>query len=479
MRRIAALTAGMAALAAAGFAAAQPAGKLAASDAPFVAFEQPVLAFTHVVLLDGTGGPAQRDMTIVVSDGRIAAVGPAATTAPPPGAVVVDGAGKTILPGFVLMHEHLFYPNSKGGYGDYPEAFTRLYLASGETTIRTAGSLNPYADLAVARAIRAGRQVGPDVDVSGPYIEGEPKAVARMPAVTGPPTVAKLVDYWTGEGATSWKVYEHISRADLRATVAAAHAHGLKVTGHICSVTYQEAIDAGIDNLEHTFQEASDFVAGKKPDVCPPWPVRLQSLIALDPDGPEAGRLIKSLVDHKVALTSTYAIDETLMAGKPMASAETLAPLSPALRAAYTAAWTQNQKGGLAKLLAAFMPKMARMEHRFVAEGGLLMAGSDPTGFGGVVPGTSAQHQFRMMIEEGFTAPEAIRIMSLNGAVFLGRDKEVGTVALGKRADLVLIDGDLSKTTDAIDHVSTVFKAGVGYDSGAIKAAYAGKVGID
>jgi enamidase len=450
---------------------------LVASDQGFVSHAQPSIAITHATLIDGSGAPPAKDMTVLFAAGRITAVGPSASTHVPKGVAVIDGAGKTVVPGFVLMHEHLFYPIGKGRYGTYPEQFTRLYLASGATTIRTAGSLDPYADLAVARAIKSGKQIGPDMDVTGPYIEDHPQ-LDRMPSVHGPDKVRELVNYWADEGVTSFKVYEHVSRADLRAAIEAAHARGLKVTGHICSITYEEAIAAGIDNLEHSFMEPSDFVPGRKPEECPSWEMRADSLMALDPQGPEIQRLIKLLVDHKVALTSTLPVTEVLMRGhRP--SDEALAPLSPGLRSSFDAMWTRLQPSQMVNVMTAFVPKLLQFERAFVAAGGLLMAGSDPTSFGGTVPGTTAQRQLHMMLEGGFQLPQSIRIMSLNAAIYLGRDQEIGSVVVGKRADLVLLNGDLSADANAIDHVDSVFKNGVGYDSAAIKKALAGTVGID
>lgn len=450
---------------------------LGSSDQAFVLHQEPSIAITHVNVIDGTGALARSDMTVRIAGGRIVAVAPSGTMQVPAGVTVIDGTGKTVLPGFVLMHEHMFYPTSKGRYGTYPEQFSRLYLASGATTIRTAGTLDPYADLAVARAIASGKQIGPDMDVTGPYIEGEPK-LGRMPSVKGPDKVRELVNYWADEGATSFKVYEHISRAELRAAIAAAHARGLKVTGHICSITYEEAIDAGIDNLEHSFMEPSDFVSGKKPEECPSWEVRAISLMALEPQGPEMQRLIKRLVDGKVALTSTLPVTEVLIRGR-RPSDEALAPLSPGLRENFEVLWKQLQPSHMTGIMTGFVPKLVQFERAFVAAGGLLMAGSDPTSFGGTVPGTTAQRQLHMMLEGGFQLPEVIRIMSLNAAIYLGRDNEVGSVVVGKRADLVLLNGDLSADANAIDRVGVVFKNGVGYDPAAIKKSLAGKVGID
>ncbi len=138
-------------------------------DAAFVAHKAPVLLFDRVQLVDGTGGPPQRDMAVLVRDGRIAAVGRSGRVRAPAGATVIDGRGKTLLPGFVMVHEHMFYPAPKSGeYSEYPYSFSRLYLAGGTTTMRTAGSMAPYGDINVARAIARGEQIGPDIDATGP-----------------------------------------------------------------------------------------------------------------------------------------------------------------------------------------------------------------------------------------------------------------------------------------------------------------------
>ena len=127
----------------------------APADAAFLAVSEPSLAFTHVTVIDGTGAPPRPDMTVLVQGGKVTAVGPALPS--PADAKVIDGTGKTLIPGLVLMHEHMFYPSPKGGeYEEYPYSFSRLYLAGGVTTLRTAGSMAPYGDINTARAIAKG-----------------------------------------------------------------------------------------------------------------------------------------------------------------------------------------------------------------------------------------------------------------------------------------------------------------------------------
>src|SRR5262249_6355543 len=107
-----------------------------------------------------------------------------------------------------------------------------------------------------------------------------------------------------------------------------------------------------------------------------------------------------------------------------------------------------------------------------------LMAGCDPTGDSHTIAGLGDQRNIELLVEAGFTIPQVIRIASLNGAIYLGRDRDVGSVEIGKRADLVLLDGDLARDVSVIQRQERVSKAGVGYDSQAIYASLAGQVGL-
>jgi enamidase len=455
---------------------APPAPQFAPADQAFVAYPGGDIVIEHVQLVDGTGAPPRQDVSVLVRGGRIAAVG---QVSPPAGAMVIDGRGKTLLPGFVMVHEHFFYPSPKGGeYEEYPYSFSRLYLAGGTTTLRTGGSLAPYADINTARAIAEGRQPGPDMDASGPYLEGPRLLTAKMARLKDPADAARTVDFWAGAGATSFKAYNYITRAELKAAIDAAHRHGLKLTGHLCSVTYDEASAMGIDNLEHSFAVATDFVKTKKPDECPAQSATFAALAALDPDGPEIGALMKKLIDRHVALTSTLTVFETFTPGRPKAPESALALLTPPLRQSYELRWDLIRVSPQAALWSAFLPKLMRMERRFVAMGGTLLAGTDPTGYGGVVPGWSGRRQVQLLVEAGFRFPQALKIASLNGARYLGRDREVGSIEAGKRADLLLVDGDPVRDPAALDRMPIVFKAGIGYRTQAIFDALKGSVGL-
>ena len=458
-------------------AAQAPAPTLTGPDAKFLAYGQPVIAFTHVQLVDGTGAPARADQTVIVKDGRIAAVGPAASTAVPQGAEVIDGAGKTLLPGFVMMHEHMFYPMGKANYTEMLSTFPRLYLAGGTTTMRTAGSMAPYADLNLREAITAGTVLGPDLDVTGPYLNGKGLPILKVHGLTGPKDATRTVDYWAAEGVTSFKGYMHLTRAELRAAIAAAHRHGIKITAHLCSITHREAAEMGIDNLEHAFAVATDFVPGKKPDVCPDQNLTAQTLAGLDLDSPAVKDLIQLLVRRRVALTSTLTVFETLAPGRPMAPEGARELLIPQIRTQYESTWAAVQKNAASPWAKALKNEM-RLERMFVEAGGYLMAGTDPTGYGGVVAGFASKREVELLVEAGFSFEQAVQIATLNGARFMGREREIGSVEVGKRADLILIDGDPVKDVMALERMPLVFKAGRGYRTDLIYAAMKGQVGL-
>ena len=442
--------------------------------ANFLKVQAPVVALVHARVIDGTGAPAREDQTIVIRDGNIAAIGDAASTAPPAGSTLVDLTGKSVLPGLVMLHEHLYYTTGPGVYGQLGVSFSRLYLAGGVTTMRTAGNVNGIMDINISRRIAAGELPGPDIDATAPYVNG-PSTFLQMHAVKSADQARAHVDYWANQGATSLKAYMQISRAALKAAIDDGHRRGMKMTGHLCSVTYGEAADLGIDNLEHGFFAATDFVADKQPDVCPGQARGQQTIAALDENGEPFKTLVRKLVDKHVALTSTLTVFETFTRGRPLPPG--LDVLTPQLKDSFQRAYDRAAQD-TQSVYAALFPKGMRLERAFVKAGGMLVAGTDPTGAGGVVPGYADQRQIELLVESGFTPLEAMSIGTLNGAKYLGRDARIGSIAPGKQADLVVVAGDPSKTIADIRRVDTVFKNGVGYDPEKLIASVKGSVGI-
>jgi enamidase len=444
------------------------------APASFIKFQAPVIALTHVRVIDGTGAPARPDQTIVIRDGTIAEIDGAATVAAPAGAAVVDLSGKSVIPGLVMMHEHLYYPTGPGVYGQLGASFSRLYLAGGVTTMRTGGNVNGIMDINLSRRIAAGELPGPDIDATAPYVNG-PSTFLQMHAVTTPDEARRHVAYWADQGATSLKAYMQISRAELRAAIDEGHRRGLKITGHLCSVTFGEAADLGIDDLEHGFFPATDFVADKQADVCPGQARGQQTIAALDENGAPFKALVRKLVDKHVALTSTLTVFETLTRGRPVPPG--LEVLTPQLAESFMRAYERAQRNEQSVYATLFSKEM-RLERAFARAGGVLIAGTDPTGSGGVVPGFADQRQIELLVEAGFPPVEAIRIATQNGAAFMGRGDRIGSLARGKQADLVVVAGDPSTTVADLRRVEIVFKNGAGYDPEKLVASVKGQVGI-
>ncbi|HYU97284.1 MAG TPA: amidohydrolase family protein, partial [Pyrinomonadaceae bacterium] len=347
---------------------------------------------------------------------------------------------------------------------------------------RTTGSVAPDSDLEVKKLIDAGRMIGPKMHITAPYLEGVGSFTPVMHTLSGPDDARRMVNFWADQGATSFKAYMNITRDELRAAVEAAHKRGLKVTGHLCSVGFREAAEIGIDNLEHGLLPDSEFVADKKPDVCPGAAVSA-SLLKLDLNSDAAKETIRILVAKNVAITSTLPVFE---AGAPLtqkgigaASAvlnpRVLSAMSVDARVRYL---TNRSRVTSESTTAALVRKSMDFERAFVAAGGLLIAGLDPTGNGGIVAGFGDLREVELLVEAGFTPAEAIKIASFNGAKFLGEDARIGSIAVGKQADLMVVKGNPVANINDIEKVEIVFKDGIGYDSEKLIQSVQGLVGI-
>jgi imidazolonepropionase-like amidohydrolase len=451
----------------------------------FVSIDAPLVALTHVRVIDGSGAAPSEDQTVLLESGKIREIGPAASLAVPQGSKVIDLSGQSVIPGLVGMHDHLFYPAASGRgpvpgapalYGEMGFSFPRLYLAGGVTTIRTAGSLEPYTDLALKKLIDSGQQPGPKIHVTGPYLEGEGSFTPQLHELSGPEEAEHLVNYWIDTGATSFKAYMHITRAELGAAIKAAHARGIKVTGHLCSVGFIEAAELGIDNLEHGIVVDQEFNPKKQLDACPANADDHPSIENLEISSEPVQSVIHKLVQKHVAITSTLVIFETFQPHRPPLQQRVLAALSLPSRADYLAVRTKIDETGPARV--DLLKKEMQFEHDFAKAGGILLSGEDPTGYGGVLAGFGDQRQVELLVEAGFTPVEAIHIATQNGADFLGEGDHIGTLKPGRQADLVVIQGDPSKNIADIEKVSIVFKDGIGFDPQTLISAVESAVGF-
>jgi imidazolonepropionase-like amidohydrolase len=450
----------------------------------FVTVDAPVVALTHVRVIDGTGAAGREDQTVVISKGKIESVSDGASANVPKDAKVLDLHGYSVIPGLVGMHDHLFYPMGNGIFGEMAFSFPRLYLAGGVTTIRTTGSLEPYTDLELKKQIDRGETPGPKVHVTGPYLEGVGTFAVQMHQLTGPDDAIKTVNFWLDQGVDNFKAYMFITPAELSAAVDAAHKRGAKVTGHLCSIGFREAAAIGIDDLEHGLLVDTEFYSWKKPGECPEKS-DYDFISKLDVQSGPLHDTILDLVQHHVAVTSTLPVFEMFVPGRPTIQQRVLdaltadarsAVLNNKVRAGDANAIRQRYHTDSSPWPAAFKKEM-EFEHAFAQAGGSLLAGLDPTGMGGVIAGFGDQREVELLVEAGFTPLEAIHIATANGAQFLGELDRIGTISPGKQADLVVVKGDPSKQIEDIEKVETVFKDGVGYDSSKLIESIRGIVG--
>ena len=451
----------------------------------FVKVDAPVVALTHVRVIDGTGAAARQDQTMILSKGKIESVGDAGPASVPKDAQILDLRGYSVIPGLVGMHDHLVYPMGDGIYGEMGFSFPRLYLAAGVTTIRTTGALEAYTDLEIKKQIDAGEMPGPKMHVTGPYLEGAGSWALQLHQLTGPEDATRTVNYWLDEGVDNFKAYMFITPAELSAAIAAAHKRGAKVTGHLCSIGFREAAALGIDDLEHGLLVDTEFFPWKKPGECPEKAEAPDFVSKLDMQSSPVHDMILDLVQHHVAVTSTLPVFEMSVPGRPTVQQRVLDALSPDARSEFLDNKVRSSDASRFRRVygsdtspwpAAFKKEM-EFERAFAKAGGLLLAGLDPTGMGGVIAGFGDQREVELLVEAGFTPLEAIHIATANGAQFLGEADRIGTIAAGKQADLVVIRGDPSQKIEDIEKVEIVFKDGIGYDSAKLIESVRGAVG--
>lgn len=444
---------------------------LAASTRGFLAVDTPIVALTHVTVIDGTGTPARSDQTILLRDGRIERVGASGAFAIPGTAKVLDLTGHTVIPGLVGLHEHTYL----GGI-DHPAPMLHsamLYLAAGVTTAMTAGSMLPYDELNVKRFVDRGELPGPRLYIGGPYLAGPRPIPGPFRIIESPEEATRVVNYWADEGATWFKILSGPT-AVVRAVVSAAHARGLKVSAHLCAVTFTEGAQLGIDVLQHGFITNSEYVPGKQADICPATNQKAQADV--DPNSPEVKESIRRIVAAGAAVVSTLGVYESFSLTRARLDTAELAMLAPSVRREVEETHASLPQSSFI-VPDRLLIKMMQWERAFVAAGGLLGAGCDPWGTG-FMPGYGDLRNYEMLIEAGFTPPQVVQIMTLNGARILGEQRRIGSIEPGKAADLVVVRGNLAADARAIRNTTLVFRDGYGFDATKLRNEVRGKLGV-
>ena len=426
----------------------------------FIAEDAAVIAFTNARVIDGTGGKAKEKQTVIIRDGRITQMGRSDKISIPKEAKAISLMGKSLLPGWVMTHEHLFYGTHPGEFSPTLHNFVvtqqsisypRLYLAAGVTSARTTGSIQPYSELQIKKQISAGTMVGPDFELTAPYIEGEagPAYLFMSPQETAK-QARDTVSYWADQGFTSFKNI-NLNHKQLDAVLKEANKRGLKVTSHPLPLTdYERAIDVGLGHIEHGFVTIDE------------------SGVGLPPGHPKVQGMMEYFIDHGVGITATLAIYDVKPTPEPV-----LDLLTDYSRKDYTAnRWALASKSMAKRIL----KTQQNLTTAFWQKGGHVTVGADPA-VQGMIAGYANLRAIELLVEGGIPNLEVIKMATLNGAFTIGIEKERGTIEIGKRADLLVMKGDPSADIKAIYNIETVFKNGIGYDPMALKESVKGAVG--
>ncbi|WP_370000181.1 amidohydrolase family protein [Winogradskyella sp.] len=420
---------------------------------PYIKYNKDLLAFTNATIVDGTGKALKQNQTLIIKNGIFKEMGNDADIKIPHNATTINLKGKTIIPGIVGMHNHLHIPR----FPDVGDVAAKLYLASGVTTIQTCGAASPYNELELSKRIKDAKQVGPEIIPSAPFITGQ----GGNPNMIIPRDTEHLKDtmkHWLDQGVKWFKVYRNTNPDDLKTIIEVAHNNQAKVRGHLCSITFEEATKLGIDAIEHGLNSTSDFRTNKDYGQCNGGREYMDDLII---DSPEVKRLQQLMIDNKVFLTSTVSIYEASIPNRAFADKRTIKAMSPFLQDQYKERRASFDKQMNDSIRNNRLKRIMQFEYQYYKMGGLLCAGVDAGRH--VLPGFGDQRNYELLIEAGFKTEEAIQIMTGNGAKALER-QDVGTIQVGKRADFVILNGNLEKDATVIKNVETVFKKGIGYN---------------
>jgi len=435
---------------------------------PYVSVSGPNVLLENALVFIGDGKLPLPNYSILISGEKISAIGPIGSITPPKHTHIINLKGYSILPGIVGLHNHTHMP----GVTLMKYTAPRLYLASGVTTIQTTGSANALGELELARLIDNGDVPGSTIFPTAPYITG-PDGNAVMDKPINEAEARTFVRKWAEKGVTWFKLYRHTNPEIAKVIIDEAHRLDLKVTGHLCSITFREAALIGINSIEHGFDAATDFVDNKPVGECVG---SRNSKINLDMNGQDLTELIQILVTEDVTITSTLAILESGFAHRPQAEARALKAMSPQNVKRYEVRQLRIKENASKTSTPSYWNRIIQFERQFVAAGGHLVAGAD-TGRH-ILPGFGDQRNLELLVESGFSVPQTIQIMTHNGAVTLGIGEDVGLLKIGYQADLIIVPGDLMSDPSSLKSAEIVFKKGIGYNPQILISDVEGKIGL-
>jgi imidazolonepropionase-like amidohydrolase len=403
----------------------------------FTAQTAPVTAIVGGRLIDGTGKPAIENSVVILQNGKITAAGPATSTTVPEGAQVVDAKGKSVLPGLWEMHSHF----EQVEWGP-------IYLATGVTTARDVGNEREFI-VAARDAIAAGKGIGPRLVMAG-VVDGSGPFSLGVIRVDTPEQARDQVQKYKAAGFQQIKIYSSVKPEILKIITAEAHRMGMAVTGHIpFGMNAIQGIEDGMDQINHVEYITPLMVDPKSKTI--------------DPDAPNVKKVINLLLEHHTVIDDTLALMEVILhpLDHPISGFEPgILKVAPELKEALETMGSPPAKADQSAAMFRAMEETVRLLHQ---AGVPIVAGTDQA-----VPGYSLDREIELYVQAGFTPMEAIQAATLVPARAMGMEKDSGTIEVGKRADVILVDGNPLQNISDIRKVSTVFAAGKMYQPAAL-----------
>jgi imidazolonepropionase-like amidohydrolase len=406
------------------------------------------VAFLGATLIDATGAAPVRDSAVVVENGRILAAGPRSSTTVPAAARRVDVSGKTILPGLWDMHAHF----EQVEWGP-------LYLAAGVTTVRDCGNELDFIR-SVRDAIEAGRGLGPSILLAC-FVDGEGAAAIGTTRLREESEIPKLIQTYRDARCSQVKIYSSLAPRLIAPLARAAHQAGMSVTGHVPEgIGAMHAVEAGMDQINHvSYLVRALLPPAYDPDGRLERAAFLRAVGEMDLSSASARATIEKLRASHVVVDPTLALSELgTHTREEIARLEPgLAKVAEPLKATLGTFGVPPDFADRARVIWRADLDVVRALHR---AGVPIVAGTDQA-----VPGHSLHREIEIYVDAGFTPMEAIQAATLVPARAMGLERETGTVQAGKRADLIVVDGDPLADIRSLRRVVTVVQAGRAYDT--------------